>query len=203
MIDIIGAMVFGGILLLLVLQANYLVAESVGYSRGSTMVQEMLISTVPYLEGDLRNMGFGVDDTLAIIMSAQRNRIKFRTKLNPSSSNVDSVEYFLGNIGEVPFRNDSVRFIKRKINNESPQTVGLATKLSLKYYTQQAADTLAFPIPPEDCGEIKLIEITLEMQNPYAAFKKDPRMLQPGEQSEIFSSALWRQTRLASRNLLR
>jgi hypothetical protein len=55
---------------------------------------------------------------------------------------------------------------------------------------------LATPIVGDDLKKVGIIEITLEVQTPYASFIDDKGKKQ-------FAAALWKQTRLASQNLKR
>jgi hypothetical protein len=81
-------------------------------------------------------------------------------------------------------------------------SVGTVTKFRMRYYSQGLADTLVPPINAMDLTSIRIVEITMEVQNPYAIYR-DPRDVQTGQRNALYSSSYWRQTRLASQNLRR
>ena len=62
-LDNMVSFVIGGILLMIILTANDIAAENHAVYNGDMLVQEMLVSTAQVLEGELRNMGFGVAET--------------------------------------------------------------------------------------------------------------------------------------------
>jgi hypothetical protein len=79
--------------------------------------------------------------------------------------------------------------------------VGVVTVFRLTYFTQPG-DLLPTPVPADQRSEIYSIELTIEVQNPYAPYRR-AEMVQSGERNALFSSSMWQQTRLASQNLRR
>jgi hypothetical protein len=54
-------------------------------------------------------------------------------------------------------------------------------------------------VPNDRLNEIHVVEVTMEVQNPYAIYR--PRdQVQAGERDALYSTSLWQQTRLASQN---
>jgi hypothetical protein len=201
-IDIILSFFIGGILLLVVLSANDLTAETSYMLNGDLFVQETLVSVVQIVEGEIRNMGYGVPDTIATIVTAKDTAIGFLEDAD-LDGNLDVVRYFTGPVSELTStQNDSDRFLYRQINGAPKYAVGAVTRFQLRYFTQGEADTLRQPIADVDLGSIKIVEITLEVQNPYALYRHQAQV-GPGERNALFSSSMWRQTRLASQNLRR
>lgn len=220
-LDIIIAFSLGGILLIIVLNANDIAGEQSSVLRGDMLVQQMLVSITQFLEGEFRNMGFGVHIDSASILGARDTAITFLSDVNRNGA-LDTVRYFLGPLHAFPgVQNDSVRPLYRMINSEPRYSVGTVTRFSLAYFSQGQVDTLIPPKPPGqpnwtirrsggvdvvpppiDMRQIKIIQITLEVQNPYAIYRR-PSEIRPGERDALYSSSLWRQTRLASQNLRR
>ncbi len=200
MLDIVFSMVLGSVLLLIVINANNIAGESWSVYNGNMLVQEILIGTAQLVEGEFRNMGFGVPSDVPVIRLADSTRIKFLSDIDRNGT-IDTVYYFEGDTAELSTtENEMDRFLHRQVNNGPVQSVGTVTRFTLSYISH-IGDALASPVPSHRLGEIKLVEITMEVQNPYAMFRQDS--IRAGERSALYSSSLWRQTRLASQNLKR
>lgn len=227
MIDIILAFALGGILLIIILNANDIAATQTSVLNGDMLVQQMLVSITQILEGEFRNMGYNVhiDSTVILGQFTRDTAIVFLSDIDISGGGIpgvglDTVTYYLGPPSDlVATQNDSDRLLYRKVNSEPPNSIGAVTRFSLKYFSQNQIDTLVPPTTgqpdwlayrpsgvstenPFDSREIKVIELTLEVQNPYAIYKRqdDPTS---GTREAMYSSSMWRQTRLASQNLRR
>lgn len=207
-IDIIISFSLGGIILLIILNANQIAGENSSILSGDMLVQQLMVSTAQIVEGEFRNMGVGVNPDSASVRAAYDTAITFLTDFGRDGT-IDVVQYWAGktsDIGVKETQNDSDRFLYRRVNS-LPATppypaVGVVTKFGLKYFTQNLRDTIPTPVASGDLRMIKVIEITLEIQNPYALYRKKDEV-RAGERDALFSSSLWRQTRLASQNLKR
>lgn len=201
-LDIIIASIIGGVLLLSVINANNVVGETSTRINGDVLVQQMLISTVQIVEGEFRNMGVGVNEDSASVIFARDTAITFLSDIDRNGT-PDRIEYWSGSVsGLAHTQNEKDRFLHRRVNGGARQSVGIVTDFRLRYYSQGQLDTLTPPIAANDLAMIKIVEITLEVQNSYALYR-DPRDVLPGEQNALFSSSYWRQTRLASQNFKR
>jgi hypothetical protein len=208
-IDIILSILLGGILLLVVLSANDLTAETTYMLNGDLFVQQTLVSIVQIVEGEIRNMGYGMADTLRgaadtliTVVVAKDTAIAFVEDIGLDGL-IDTVRYYTGPVSELAGTpNDSDRFLYRQVNSSPRNAIGVVTRFHLRYFSQGEADTLVPPIPSEDLVSIRVIEITLEVQNPYALYRHQSQV-GPGERNALYSSSMWRQTRLASQNLRR
>jgi hypothetical protein len=201
-IDIMLAISLGGLLLLAIFNANAVVTENASILNGQMLVQQLLISTAQIVEGEFRNMGVGVDEDSSTVLVARDSAISFLSDLNRDGV-IDRIDYWLGPVHEIPgIQNDSVRLLHRRLSNGPVQSVGEVTKFRLRYFSQGEMDTLIPPVAATDLKAIKIIEITMEVQNRDALYR-DPRDVHPGERNAFYSSSYWRQTRLASQNLKR
>lgn len=201
-IDIASSLIIGGLLLFSVINANGVVNENVSIISGDLLVQQLLISTAQIVEGEFRNMGVGVREDSTTILQAQESKISYLSDIN-RDGNLDSITYWIGEVGEIKgIQNDSVRLLHRKVGNGTTQSIGMVSKFKLRYFSQNEMDTLVPPISPLDLRMIKIVEITMEVQNPSALYR-DPRDVKAGERNAFYSSSYWRQTRLASQNLKR
>jgi hypothetical protein len=205
LLDLLASTIFGGVLLLIVLDANEIANENHSKYNGDQLVQEMLVSTVRLLEGELRNMGFGVPDTATntpIVRYADTSRIAFLCDLGRDGGFIDTVKYRIGPISELQStKNELDRYLYRKINSDPELKVGVVTVFKMRYLTQSGVP-IATPVPSDELSEIGVVEVTLEVQNPYA-ISRQAAMVRPGERDALYSSSLWQQTRLAGQNYRR
>jgi len=219
LIDIIIAFALGGILLIIILNAQDIASTQASVLNGDMLVQRMLVSITQILEGEFRNMGFGVDMDSPAILNARDSMITFLTDFG-NNGTLDTITYRLGPLSDLDYtQNDSDRLLYRKIDSEPEYSIGSVTRFGLVFYSQGQIDTLRPPRPgqpywrayrpsgvsdenPFDARQIKIIQLTLEVQNPYAPYKRMDDSTR-ATSSALYSSSMWRQTRLASQNLRR
>ena len=200
-LDIIFSLVFGSALLVIVLTANDIANENYSLYNGDVIVQEMLVSTAELVEGELRNMGFGVPEKKQTVLEADTARIKFLTDLDRNGS-IDTITYFVGDTTELSqTQNKLDRYLHRKVNNAMTGKVGVVTQWKLRYITA-AGEVLPTPVDVDRLTEIHIVELTMEVQNPYAQLRKKGEV-GAGQRDALYSSSFWQQTRLASQNLRR
>ncbi len=200
--DLIGSLVFGGALFLIILTANSSALETQTTSHGDMLVQEMLVNVAQLVEGEFRNMGFGVEEGLPTITAADSTSITFLSSLDRSGTNIDTVRYSVGDTTELAAtQNEQDRYLYRAVDGGAKNAVGVVTVFSLRYFTR-LGDELPVPVSPSSLGEIHTVEVTLEVQNSAAPYR--PRWaVQSGERNALYSSSLWQQTRLTSQNTRR
>jgi len=190
-LDIIGAMLVGSMLFLILLRLN---GTAVQYSydfAGDSIVQKNLVEVVQLLEHDFRKIGYCEDwteipDPTKSILLATQESIKFLTDTD-SDGNVDTMFYYLGPASELTVTvNPDDRLLYRVVNNDVPIGVNLGvTQFELEYFNA-LGDTLNFPISVP--AEIYTMQINISVQST-AAY------------DDNYSTAFWRQIRLAARNL--
>jgi hypothetical protein len=203
MMDIIFAIILGAAVLLIILNANATLREVWSVYNGDVMVQTALVSNAQIIEGEFRNMGCGVDvPTDSAIVVAMDTCIQFRRRMRPENANVDAVKYYSGSTSEVTATNNQTdRYLYRQVNSDQPQRVGIVTQFRLRYFNN-VGEELAAPVSAVNLPEIRIIEVTMYVQSPNAIYR-DPSTVKPGEQDALYSTGLWKQTRLASQNLKR
>jgi hypothetical protein len=202
LLDVVFAMILGAMLLLIIINANNIAGESWSIYNGNMLVQEILIGTAQLVESEFRNMGFNVPDNELVVTSADSTQIQFRYDVDRNGT-IDVITYWEGDTSELSTTmNEMDRFLHRRVNGGPIQTVGTVTRFSLLYLTQ-SGEVLPLPVPADRLSEIRLVEITMEVQNPYAMFRSPEHIAQYGGRDAFYSSSLWRQTRLASQNLSR
>jgi len=197
-LDYICSILMGGMLTLNVLTVNDIANETYSLYSGDMTVQEMLVTTVQVMEGEFRNMGFGVAESERTVLAADTSSITFLTDLDRDGGAVDTVRYFLGAISELSYTQNTLdRYVYRTVNGANGLKVGVVTTFRLRYIANNG-DVLATPVPTDRLSEIHEVEITMEIQNPYAMYNAGAK--ETNNQSALFSSSYWQQTRLASQN---
>lgn len=190
-LDIIGSMIIGGILLSITARLNDAATSKV-YNNGAELSLQENMAVVAYiLETDFRKIGFCSDwnkfpDPSKAIVYADESSIKYLTDID-SDTNMDSIRYYLGPTSELlSTPNPRDRMLYRVVNNEAPQTSNLGVTQFRLVYFDALGDTIAPPITIP--GLINSIEINLALET-VAAY------------DTAYSSAFWRQIRLVARNL--
>jgi len=200
-LDVIISILLGGMLLLNVLGAQDVMAEDSSMYQGDVLVQEMLITQVQYIEGEFRNMGYGLPPGQQTVVAAGDSSIAFLTDIG-RDGNIDTLKYTLGPTSELSgTQNEMDRYIHRQVNSQPVTNPAVVTYFHLRYLTV-TGDTLPGPVTGSDLGRIKEVEISMEVQNPYALYRPQG-MVVPGERNALYSTSYWQQTRLASQNFRR
>lgn len=191
-LDIIGSMIIGGILMMIAWRLSDASTEKTYNYSGELVLQQNLRTIVEIIEYDFRKIGYcDVPGSLPdpIIVYADANRIDFYTDLQPLNgvANIDLLHYYLGptnECSETPNPRD--RILYRVENNETPKPSNLGVTQFRMVYMDALGDTLSSPVA--DPGLIKAIEINVAVEN-VAAY------------DTLYSEAIWRQIRMSSRNI--
>lgn len=191
LLDIIGSMIIGGILLSIAWRLSDTATEKTYNNSGDLSLQQNLATIAQMLEYDFRKIGYSADwnklpDPTKAILYADTSSIKFLTDID-SDGNLDSIRYFLGPTSELTeTENPRDRMLYRVLNDEVPGGSNLGvTEFKMVYY-DALGDTI--PLPIVNTGEISSIEINVTVENT-AAY------------DTLYSTAYWRQIRLIARNL--
>jgi len=190
-IDILGSIIISGILMTIAFRLSDSAAEKTYNNSGELTLQENLITSAQILEYDFRKIGYcanpnNLPNPTRSIPYADTSDITFYSDLN-SDGMVDTVRYYLGPVSELSGTpNPRDRMLYRVVNNEPPRSSNLGiTRFYLRFF--DVFDEEITP-PVTTPGLIASIEITLVVED-VAAY------------NEQYSNAIWRQIRLASRNI--
>lgn len=190
LIDILGSTVIGGMLLLILLRLNDASVENTYVYGGDLMVQQNLVSVVELLEHDFRKIGYCKDwekipDPSKSIIAADSNSITFLTDEN-NDALVDTMRYYTGPTSELPgTTNPRDRNLYRVVNGK-PFYANLGiTEFKMQFFNA-LGDSINFPVTVP--SEIYSMQINITVENT-AAYDQN------------YSTAFWRQIRLAARNL--
>lgn len=197
LIDILGSIMIGGILLMILLRLNdAAVANSFQYNA-DLIIQKNLVEVVTLLEFDLRKIGYCADwkalpNPAKAIIAVDSNSISYLTDVptvaHPNGDGiVDTLTYFLGPASELASTpNPRDRMLYRRENNGA----NLGSNLGVTQFKFQFYDTFGavIPFPITVPGEIQSMQIDLALED-VAAY------------DEQYRRVFWRQIRLAARNL--
>ncbi|MGK9475493.1 hypothetical protein [Melioribacter sp. OK-6-Me] len=202
LLDILGSTIVGGMLLLILFRMNDAAVENNYNFSGEKIVQQNLTEVVRLLEYDFRKIGYCKDwskipDPTKAILYADSNGIRFLTDIvtttDPLGDGVpDEIYYYIDPndtlTSQTPNPNDVILY--RVVNNETPKGANLGiTKFKLTYYDALGNEITNFPEAPP-LG-ISTIQIDIAVENPYAY----------GNDYSFDKRVIWRQIRLAARNL--
>jgi hypothetical protein len=205
LIDLLGSMVIGGLLFIILLRLNEAATRNTYNYNGELQVQQNLVSIIQTIEYDFRKIGYCADPDKIVptnaILFADTSSITFQTDFPTSSSslgdgNVDILQYYLGPTSELtstPNRYD--RKLYRVENGSQPKSANLGITEFRIIYFNTIGDTI--PCPVANPGEIQTMQINVKVENTaaYTNIYADT-----SHQSQ-YTSAFWRQIRLAARNL--
>jgi hypothetical protein len=191
LIDILGSMIVGGMLLMILFRLNDAAVENTFNYGGDLIVQQNLVEVVQLLEYDFRKIGYCKDwekipDPTKAILSADSTSINFITDVD-SDEDVDTVHYYLGSrdsLLSTPNPND--RILYRVVNHDPPAGANLGVTQFRLLYFNSLGDSIHFPITVPSQIHTMQINITIESTVAY---------------DNKYSSVFWRQIRLAARNL--
>ena len=196
LIDLIASTVIGGFLLLILFRLNDAAVENNFVYGGEAIAQANLVEVVQLVEHDFRKIGYCRDweqipDPSKSVLMASQNSIKFLTD-EDNDGIVDTLYYYLGSTDELPTTpNPNDKMLYRIKNNGQPIGANLGvTQFDLFYYDAMGNE-LTFPITVPSA--IYTMQINIKVEDVYGYDRIN------GE--ETYSSAFWRQVRLASRNL--
>lgn len=206
LIDILGASMIGGTILLILFRMNDSNVENHFINSGEYLVQSNLISVVELFEYDLRKIGYcekweKIPDPTVAIIEATKNSITFLTDVAKDKNNplgdgvVDTLKYWIGSptekeVSSTP--NPKDRMLYRQTNNDTPLSANLGlTQFELTYFDALGNEINNLPSKPP-LGIITMqIDITVENTAAYG----------DGTDEDVYSSAFWRQIRLAAPSL--
>lgn len=190
-LDIIGSIIIGGILMLSIFRVNSSSTEDLYRGSGNLVAQTNLATVVQILETDFRRIGYCADwkqipiPTDAILY-ADSISLRYLTDVDKDGV-VDTMHYYFDLATDIPGTpNPRDRFLYRLVNNETPAGVNLGvTQFKMEYFNALGTK-LNFPIA--DPREIYTMQIDITVED-VAAY------------DEKYQTIFWRQIRMAARNL--
>lgn len=190
-LDLLGSTIVGGILLMTLFRVNGTAVENNYTGNGELIAQQNLATIVQILETDFRRIGYCADwqkipDPTLSILEVDSSMIKYLTDVD-ADGNVDTVKYYLGPTTELlSTANPRDRFLYRVVNDEKPVGVNLGVTGFKMEFFNTLGSKLSFPISNPGSIYSMQVDITVEDISAY---------------NEQYSTAYWRQIRLAAKNL--
>ncbi|MFC2133394.1 hypothetical protein ACFLR4_04395 [Bacteroidota bacterium] len=191
LVDIFGSTIIGSVLFLILLRTNDASVENTYQNGGELIIQQNLVDAVQLIEYDFRKIGYCADwtqvpDPSQAILSADSTSICFLSDVD-SDSDIDTVKYFLGSLDELTVTpNPRDRLLYRVINGAEPRGSNLGiTQFDILYFDALGNE---IDLPVTVPGEIYTMQINVTVENT------------TGYNNE-YTTAYWRQIRLAARNL--
>jgi hypothetical protein len=189
-LDIVGSVIIGGFLLLMLWRLDDAAVKNVFNNSQELVLQQNLATTAMILENDFRRIGYCENYSLVpktdVIISASDSSISFLTDVENEGA-VNTLSYYIGPTSELASTpNPRDRYLYRVVDDEEPKSVNLGITQFRLVYFDQLGDTI--PTPINDPSLIASMEINIAVEN-VAGY------------DEEYSSAFWRQIRLAAKNL--
>ena len=164
MLDIVGSMVIGSVVVLILLVLNLNIISSSGENLNTNIAQRDLTTTVWVMEYDFYKMGYRV--TGGKIAIADSNELKFYTDLD-NDGNQDSIHYFLGELSEYSSTsNPDDRPLYRRENSDNVATAFSVVNFNLTYHDSigNAIDYAALSSPTTR-GIVRTINVRLAIES--------------------------------------
>ncbi len=207
LLDILGALFVGGILLLSMQQISTNTVNNLQYFTQDYIMQRSLLQLVTQLERDFKRIGYTtnsslIQSTAEAITQANDTSITIVGDFDDSGT-VQSVQYYLGTIGELAAtKNPRDRILYRKVGALPAQKINYnVTLFHLDYYDSFDA-VIATPIPTSSTGSIASIMISIKLES-WDSYKTstdyDKRYL--GYDTTKYAEVYWRQVRVSAKNL--
>jgi len=194
LIDIVGATIIGGILLIMVNSLNERAVETNMIYGSDKLLQLEVVQLADLIETDFRRIGYCEDpskisDSTQIIISADTSQIKFITDTN-RDGNLDTLQYYVSSTSTLNMtKNPRDRILYRK-HQDYPNEELLNVSSNITYFYLRYFDALNVELssPVTNPRLISYMEISFKVEDSEAY-------------DEQYSEAYWQQVRLTSRNL--
>jgi hypothetical protein len=190
-IDILGSLIIGGLLLLILMRLNGSVTENYYITGSDRNLQRSLAETAILIEKDFRKMGYCADpykitENMDIVTVADSDFISFYTDVD-KDGNLDIMTYFLSDTNALAeTKNPRDRILYRQINSNTPLIISTNITRFLFEYYDVFGTKLTSPVASP--GNITHLRISMRVEDPEAY-------------NEQYSNAYWQQVRLTSKNL--
>ena len=194
LIDIMGAAIIGGILLIMVNNLNErAIGKNITYGNDK-LLQLEVVQLAQLIEKDLRKIGYCEDpakvaDSMDVILSADTSEIKFLTDLD-RDGNLDTLEYFVSGtevLSNTVNPRDRILYRKHSVY-PNEETLDISSNVTLFYLRYFDALNIELSTPVAIPSLIAYMEISFKVEDSEAY-------------NEEYSEAYWQQVRLTSRNL--
>lgn len=193
LLDIMGSMFIGGVLILTLQRVNQETVAQFYYYSSDFILQRSLIDMVEILENDLKRVGYTANPMLIptpteAIRAADTSSIRFVGDVDANGT-IDTIQYSISTTSALAnTKNPRDRILYKRINSGSQFIISAnVTRFRFDYFNA-LGQSISTPIPSYETGEIATIQLSVEVESPDAF-------------EENYAQAYWRQVRLAAKNL--
>lgn len=192
LLDIIGAIFIGGILIITLYRAQDSAITNLYYYNSDLGLQRNLLDIIKFVENDLKKVGYCAkpelfpDPTKAILF-ADTSKLRFMADIE-NVGKMDTIEYKLGptsELNQTENPNDRILYCYLNSDPNKTLTIGVVTQFSITYYNSL---NQIIPTPIVVTGEIAYLEFLVRVES-------------SDTYNQNYANAYWRQVRLAARNL--
>jgi hypothetical protein len=199
LLDIIGSIIIGGILLITALRLNAAAQEYSAAYYSSYILQSNLLTLIVMVEDDFKHIGYCKNPRLlstgSAIVDAESTKIQFRCDYYNNGS-INTVTYWAGPTSELTSTdNPSDFYLYKQIDNNTPTQWNLGTTLfKLKYWDNAGtpdqmtyANALLYP------GTIAVTDLVVKLESP---FKEKQQYMMDTSEYQLY----WREMRMISQS---
>lgn len=162
MLDVIGAALLVGMLMLTILNVNMNMTMETYKSASEFHTQTEMIQLARIMEFDLYKMGYGV--AKPSIIAADTSYLKFRANLKDVPGARDSIEYILGT-DVTTSQNPKDRHLLR-VENVSRVSISYSvTRFRLTYYDRRDS-VMSTPVTGFNLDSIRSVKVYLALESP-------------------------------------
>lgn len=158
MLEIAGSSIIGGLIILMILQANITITNSVYYHTLNTVNQMNLTTIAQIIDNDLKNAGYRVSDSIKIYSTDSTN-LCVRHDVDDNGV-IDSVRY-----AAFPRRNSDLLTLKRIINGN----ISSATEFPVTYFCIRFYDSNGRPTTYRSSVRLVKVAFTTLTEQVYAS----------------------------------
>ncbi len=191
LIDILGSLIIGGLLLLTALQMNDNATANTFQSQENLTVQQNMTSVVENIESDFRRIGYCknpllVTDKTKYILYGRSDSIAFTGDIG-NDGTLDTVRWWIGDYVKGP--NPRIRMLCRRVDETPTDSANMGITQFSMMFIGWMNDTIATYVSG-GADYPALVQLTLRVE-PTAAY----------DTAYYQNFSYWRQTRLVSRNI--
>jgi hypothetical protein len=205
-LDIIGSVIVGGLLLITCLQLKLGANENQFVYNSSVNLQVNLVTLTTRMEDDFRKIAYCQNDEITppsdAICYADTSKFRFMGDIN-NNGNIDSIEYSLGTNSYAP-QNLRIKPVIRKYWEGASATAVVdtiklgVTQMRFHYKTQNSdSSILTTPVNLAKTA-VGVIDLAITLESPYRILDTSNTYIQDTSLYKVY----WRQFRVVGKNLL-
>jgi hypothetical protein len=162
LLDIIGAVIICGLLMLTIFAVNGNVSSFTMKNQMDLVSEESLTTMANMLDSDLRKIGYGVSTPWTAIAVCDQTHLSFYSDIN-NDGGIELVQYSIGTTSQMgkTLNPRDFKLIRQVGNQTISAALGLTT-FRFKYYGAWG-DSLTSPSP----GTVKSIEVSLRAEGAF------------------------------------